>query len=147
MNAHDAARAIARVIALRPGLTDCHVYAHDLEVKPTGEEYTAGAEEIQLPAVFVRVKCESLTGSSTLGRARIEIDVESQVDDSTAAQHGARESEVRAAMADQDALLAAFGVIGTVALKGRISLGENDPETEHRAFKTPLTYKAGIEAL
>ena len=147
MNANDTCRAIARVLAARSGLTDCHVYAHDLEVKASGEESLAGANEIQLPAIFVRCKFQALANSSTIGRGTVEIDVESQVDDSTAAEHSARETAVRAAMADQPALLLGFQQIGTVRLLGSPSLGENDPEVEHRAFKTPFTYKVGVQAL
>ncbi len=73
--------------------------------------------------------------------------VESQSDDSTAAEHNARETEVRAAMVDQPALLSACAVIGTVMLLGRPCLVENDPDVEQRAFKTPYTYQAGVQAL
>lgn len=132
---------------MQPSLEACHVYAHDLEVKPTGEESVAGADEIQLPAIFVRVKCESLAGSSSIGRGRLEIDVESQVDDATAAEHQARETAVRAVMADTGSLLASFGVFPSVALLGKPALIDNDPETESRAFKTPYTYRVGIAAL
>jgi hypothetical protein len=146
MNSNDTARAIARALALAG--TDCHVYAHDLQVQPDGTETAVDAEQgIELPAILVRVKCQSLAGSASIGKARIEIDVESQVDDSTVVQHAARETFLRCTMADQAALVNAFAFIRTVRLLGKPCLVENDPETENRAFKTPFNYAAGVAAI
>lgn len=144
MSTHDAARAIARVIAARPGLPGVHVYAHDLEIFPDGSENKV--IELELPAVLVRVKGNSLSGSDTIEKVSIEIDVESQVDDSSMEEHAIREKEVRAAMADQGALLSSFQAIGTTSLLGKIAKTSNDPETQDRAFKTPFTYVAGISS-
>jgi len=128
--------------------TDCNVYAHDLHVLEDGTEVAVDAEQgIELPAILVRVKFQSLTGSPTIGKGRIEIDVESQVDDSTVQEHAQREAFVRCTMADQGALVAAFAAIRSVCLLGKASLQENDPEAEQRAFKTPFNYVAGVQAL
>ena len=43
--------------------------------------------------------------------------------------------------------LLAFQVIATVKLLGSPNLGETDPEIEHRAFKTPFTYRVGVQSL
>jgi hypothetical protein len=148
VNAHATALAIARTLSMSgtPALDPVHIYAHDTEVLEDGTTINP-VEEIELPAVFVRVKCESLTGSATIGKARVEIDVESQSDDSSSEEHSAREAAVRAVLADQPALLEAFDAVGTVELLGRPSLAENDPDVESRAFKTPLTYRAGVRSL
>jgi hypothetical protein len=151
VNSNDAARAIGRALAMQSGLANIaggptHIYAHDIEVLPTGQEQAVDPSAgIELPAVFIRVKCQALVGSSTIGRAKIEIDVVSQADDSTAQEHAQREWAIRELMANQGALVLACQVIGHVRLLGKPCLVENDPEIEHRAFKTPFTYQAGIQ--
>ncbi|MEQ1862909.1 MAG: hypothetical protein ABMA13_23555 [Chthoniobacteraceae bacterium] len=146
MNAHDTALAIARAIAASPGLPGVQIYAHDTLVLPGGFEQNP-VEEITLPGVFIRVRFDGLCGSGTIGRGRAEITVESQSDDESSATHSAREKAVRDVMADQAALELGFLSTGTVKLLGRPALTDNEPDTEARAFKTPLTYKLGVQTL
>lgn len=145
MNSHDTALAIAHALVAHEDLAAVHVYAHDTEVLPGGETVTH--PEIQLPGVFIQVRFEALAGSGAIGRGKVEIDVESQSDEDSAATHSLREAAARLQMADTDALAAAFQRVGTVKLLGRPSLIENDPDVEARAFKTPLTYRIGVQAL
>lgn len=142
MNEHDAARAFAHAIAIRPGLEQLHVYGHDIIVTADGEEYPAG--DLVLPAVLITVKGEALSGSATVSRATVEISVESQADDETSASHSARVQIVKEAMASVGMLSLGFAVVPSVRLLGRPALVDNAPEVEHRAFKTPLTYRAGL---
>lgn len=148
MNAHDTALAIATAIAKSPAsvFDGVHIYAHDTEVLSDGATINP-VEEIHLPGIFVQVKFESLAGSHLIGRGKLEVDLESQSDDETAATHSARETALRAILADQAALVAAFEAVGSVQLCGRLHLIENEPDVEDRAFKTPLTYRIGVRAL
>lgn len=148
MNAHDTALAISLALAQseQPALGPVHIYAHDSEVLPDGTVQNP-VEEIQLPAVFVRCSFESLSGSATIGRGKLELDVESQSDETSALEHSNREAAVRAVLCDLSGLLAAFASIRTVELLGRPALVENSPDVESRAFKTPLTYRIGCRAL
>lgn len=148
MNAHDTALAFAIALATagKEALEPVHIYAHDVEVLPDGEKQYH-VEEVQLPAVFVRTQFDALAGSETVGRGKVIVEVESQSDDSTSAQHSARETAVRQVLADMAALNAAFANVGTVSLLGRPCVVDNDPDVEARAFKTPTTYRVGVRVL
>jgi len=148
MNAHDSAIALSLALARSTdaSLAGVSFYAHDTEVFADGTT-VAKVEEIELPAVFVRVRFDSLAGSALIGKARIEVDVESQSDDDSSALHSQRESAVRAVFSDFAGLSSAFNDGGTVALCGPLCLVDNEPEVQSRAFKTPLAYKGGIQAL
>jgi hypothetical protein len=143
MNAHDSARAIGRALKTNPTLAQVHVYAHDVEILDQINE-AVPANGCELPAVFIKVKFQGLSGSATIGRGTVEIDVESQSDDDSSAVHSSREAAVRHIMGNFGILSTAFLEIGTVALCGRPALTDNDPGTEQRAFKTPLTYLVGV---
>lgn len=147
MNAHGTAIAIGKALeaAGKAALAGVHFYAHDTEILPGGDTQNPVAE-LMLPAVFIRVTFQGLTGSATIGRAKIELSIVSQSDDETSTTHSSRETAVREVMADVAALLAAFDGSG-VELLGKPALIENDPDTEDRAFKTPLTYRAGVREL
>jgi len=146
MNAADSALAFATALVQLDALAGCHIYAHDTEVMDPGITQLSG--EILLPCVCIRVTFDNgLAGSSAIGKAKVEIDVESQSDDETIATHTARETAVRTCLADVAALNAAFAAIGTVSLKGRPASMALDPGMESRAFKTLLNFTAGIEAL
>ncbi|MHA3773663.1 hypothetical protein ACXR0O_19175 [Verrucomicrobiota bacterium sgz303538] len=146
MRDHDLALAIAR--ALAPALA-VRVYAHDLEMAEDG----AGGfeprepEELQLPAVLVKCQSEALAGSANFARGTVEITIASQSDDDTSAVHSARVAAVADVMADHAGLVAACSIDGRVELLGRACTIDTNPETEQRAFLTPLTYRLGYRAV
>ena len=144
MNEHSAALAFAHAIAILPGLELVNVYGHDVYISPAGEESPAAA--LVLPAITITIKSEALSGSATFARATVEITVESQADDEKSDVHSARVQVVKETMKSVAALSVGFALVPTVELLGRPSLSDTDPDAEHRAFKTPLTYKAGLAA-
>lgn len=144
MNEHDAARAFAHALATRPGLELVNVFGHDVYVSPAGVESPAAG--LVLPAITITIKSEALSGSATIARATVEITVESQADDEKSEVHSTRVQIVKATMADLATLQLGFAEVPSVQLLGRPALTDTDPDAEHRAFRTPLTYRAGLAA-
>lgn len=145
MNPYDTALSIAHALATSPdpAMAAVHIYAHDSEVLPDGSVHNH-VEEIFQPAALVEVRFDALAGSSSIGKARVQITVESQSDDDDAELHAAREKAVRALLADIPTLQAAFGHVGLVTLLGRPAMVDNDPNVKGRAFVTPMTWVMGI---
>lgn len=149
MNSHDTAKAFARAFAVsgKAALAACRFYAHDMEIAITTGTEIPHVAEITIPGIFVTVSFEGLANSSTIGKGTLKIDLESQSDDDSAVIHSAREKAIREIMGNAGALADAFTEIGTVALCGRPACIANEPGTEGRAFKTPITYRIGVQEL
>jgi hypothetical protein len=144
MNCHATAKAIGRALLDAPGLDGVHIYAHDTEILSSG--YSERVAEMQLPAIFISVSGAALCGSPTIGRMKAQIVLGSQSDTDSAATHSARETGLRARLADVGSMNVGFAAVGNVLLKGKVVIIANDPGVDARAFTTPVTCILGVES-
>ena len=143
MNDPQVALAVGTLLESLEALQGCAVCAH-FERIVNGEVLPA-EPEIPLPAVLIESKSDPLAGSATYATATVQLVVESQSDDDSAAVHNARASAVVAAMADFAALSAAFRKRG-LQLLGKAAPTQSDPDVEQRALRAVFPYKIGYQS-
>ncbi|HEV7405162.1 MAG TPA: hypothetical protein VGO11_19620 [Chthoniobacteraceae bacterium] len=153
MRDYDVSIAVGQAIAARLAAayaTDpdqvglVHTYAHGAETLADGTILERPAD-LLLPAVLIESKSSPLASSFSFMRMDLQISVESQVDDDTAAQHDARIRVVNAALSDLTALGIKFTGRG-LELIGRPSPQMTEPGVEQRADRTVLAFRGGYRS-
>ena len=97
----------------------------------------------KLPALTVSTTSEPLAGSDTAFRGEVDVIMESEAHDTTAAIHGERVEAARAALASRAAVTAALNATGRLHIYGYAPLG-TDPTAGDARFTTKLRYRFGF---
>ena len=99
--------------------------------------------EHKLPALTVSPTSEPLAGSDTAFRGEVDVILESEAHDTTAAIHGERVEAARAALASHPAVIAALNTTGRLHIYGYAPLG-TEPTAGDARFTTKLKYRFGF---
>ena len=97
----------------------------------------------KLPALTVSTTSEPLAGSDTAFRGEVDVIIESEAHDTTAAIHGERVEAARAALASRAAVIAALNTTGRLHIYGYAPLG-TEPTAGDARFNTKLKYRFGF---
>ena len=97
----------------------------------------------KLPALTVSTTSEPLAGSDTAFRGEVDVIMESEAHDTTAAIHGERVEAARAALASRAAVIAALNTTGRLHIYGYAPLG-TEPTAGDARFNTKLKYRFGF---
>ena len=99
--------------------------------------------EHKLPAFTVSTTSEPLAGSDTAFRGEVDVIMESEAHDTTAALHAERVEAARAALAGRAAMIAALNATGRLHIYGYAPLG-TEPTAGDARFTTKLRYRFGF---
>ena len=99
--------------------------------------------EHKLPAFTVSTTSEPLAGSDTAFRGEVDVIMESEAHDTTAALHAERVEAARAALAGRAAMIAALNATGRLHIYGYVPLG-TEPTAGEARFTTKLRYRFGF---
>ena len=97
----------------------------------------------KLPALTVSTTSEPLAGSDTAFRGEVDVIIESEAHDTTAAIHGERVEAARAALASRAAVIAALNTTGRLHIYGYAPL-RTEPTAGDARFNTKLKYRFGF---
>ena len=99
--------------------------------------------EHKLPALTLSTTSEPLAGSDTAFRGEVDVILESEAHDTTAAAHGERVEAVRARLANRAQVIAALNASGRLHIYGYATLG-SEPTAGDARFNTKLKYRFGF---
>jgi hypothetical protein len=100
--------------------------------------------EHKLPALTVSITTsEALASSDNVFKGDVDLLIESEAHDTTAATHGARVEAVRAALVNRAAVIAALNATGRLHIYGYAPLG-TEPTAGDARFNTKLKYRFGF---
>ena len=98
--------------------------------------------EHKLPALTVSTTSEPLAGSDTAFRGEVDVIMESEAHDTTAAIHAERVEAARSALANRPTIIAALNATGRLHIYGYAPLG-TEPTAGDARFTTKLRYRFG----
>ena len=100
--------------------------------------------EHKLPALTVSTTtAEALAGSDNVFKGEVDVTIESEAHDTTAAAHAERVESVRASLANRAAVIAALNAPGKLHIYGYAPLG-TEPTVGDARFSTKLKYRFGF---
>ena len=100
--------------------------------------------EHKLPALTVSTTtAEALAGSDNVFKGEVEVIIESEAHDTTAAAHAERVEAVRASLANRATVIAALNATGKLHIYGYAPLG-TEPTVGDARFSTKLKYRFGF---
>ena len=99
--------------------------------------------EHKLPAFTVSTTSEPLAGSDTAFRGEVDVIMESEAHDTTAAIHAERVEAARSALANRPTIIAALNATGRLHIYGYAPLG-TEPTAGDARFNTKLKYRFGF---
>ena len=99
--------------------------------------------EHKLPALTLSTTSEPLAGSDTAFRGEVDVSMESEAHDTTAAIHAERVEAARSALANRPTLIAALNATGRLHIYGYAPLG-TEPTAGDARFTTKLRYRFGF---
>ena len=99
--------------------------------------------EHKLPALTVSTMSQPLAGSDSVFRGEVDVIIESEAHDTTAAVHGDRVEAVRTALTNRAQVIAALNATGRLHIYGYAPLG-TEPTAADARFATKLKYRFGF---
>ena len=99
--------------------------------------------EFKLPSLIVSTTSETLAGSDSVFKGEVDLVIESDARDTTAAAHAGRVEAVRAALVARAEIIAALNATGRLHIYGYAPLGTEQTTGDAR-FTTKLKYRFGF---
>jgi len=100
--------------------------------------------EHKLPALTVSTTtAEALASSDNVFKGEVDVIIESEAHDTTAAAHAERVEAVRTSLANRPAVIAALNATGKLHIYGYAPLG-TEPTVGDARFSTKLKYRFGF---